>query len=159
MIQFWVAGIPKAMSVGKGLRVPNKGGGFRQFQTRANTDWSLLVGQIGREHAPTVPLDGAIAFTAVFYVPRPATAPKRVRLPLKRPDIDNLVHKLTDQFNGVFWKDDSQVIDLVVRKRFATDGRTGAAFHVTIIDESEVMTMEKPEDETPPEPTPDKPSE
>jgi Holliday junction resolvase RusA-like endonuclease len=45
--------------------------------------------------------------------------------PLKRPDIDNLMHKLTDHFNGVFWLDDSQVIDLVVRKRFARDGRTG----------------------------------
>lgn len=131
VIRFFVAGTPKAMSVGKGIRVPNKGGGLRQFQTRANTDWSLLVGMIGREHAPAEPLDGALSFEAVFYMPRPATAPKRVTLPVKRPDIDNLVHKLTDQFNGVFWHDDAQVIDLVVRKRFAHDGRTGAEFIVS----------------------------
>jgi Holliday junction resolvase RusA-like endonuclease len=124
-IRFWVPGIPKALSVGKGIRVPNKGGGFRQFQTRTNTDWSLLVGQIGREHAPERPLEGAIAVTALFHVPRPQTASRRVVFPLKRPDIDNLIHKLTDHFNGVFWRDDSQVIDLVVRKRFGQDGRTG----------------------------------
>jgi Holliday junction resolvase RusA-like endonuclease len=130
MIQFFVAGIPKAMSVGKTIRLPNKAGGFRQFQKRNNSDWSTLVGQIGRAHAPEIPLDCAVSFTALFYVPRPSTAPKRVVMPLKRPDIDNLVHKLTDQFNGVFWKDDSQIVDVIARKRFAADGRTGVEITV-----------------------------
>lgn len=121
MIRFFVAGIPKAMSVGRGVRVPNKGGGFRQFQTRANTDWSTLVGHIGRQHAPATPLDGAVRFTALFYLPKPASAGRKTVFPIKRPDIDNLMHKLTDHFNGVFWHDDSQVLDIVARKRFAAE--------------------------------------
>ena len=32
MIQFFVAGTPKAMSVGKGVRAPNRGGGFRPWR-------------------------------------------------------------------------------------------------------------------------------
>src|SRR5262249_3616893 len=35
------------------------------------------------------------------------------------------MHKLTDQFNGVFWADDSQIVDVIARKRFAADGRPG----------------------------------
>lgn len=125
MIRFFVAGVPKALSVGKGIRVPNKGGGFKQFQERVNSEWSTMVGQIGRGYAPVRPLEGAVSVTALFLVPRPETAPRRVVFPTKRPDVDNLVHKLTDQFNGVFWRDDSQVVDMVARKRFAPDGRTG----------------------------------
>lgn len=124
MIQFFVAGLPKAQSVG-GQHIRAKTGA--RFSTRRNTDWSTLVGSIGRDHAPDVPLDGALAFTARFYVPRPLSA-KKLAYPLKRPDVDNLLHKLTDQFNGVFWLDDSQVIDMAAQKRFADerpDGRPG----------------------------------
>jgi Holliday junction resolvase RusA-like endonuclease len=50
--------------------------------------------------------------------------------PIKRPDVDGLVHKLTDQFNGVFWHDDSQIIDFVISKRYAPDGRSGVSIIV-----------------------------
>ena len=125
MIRFFIAGIPKAMSVGKSARVPMGPGRFKHFQRREHTDWCTLVGHIGRQHAPAAPLDGPISFTARFALPRPATLPKKVLWPLKRPDIDNLIHKLTDQFNGVFWHDDSQIVELVARKSFVTDARIG----------------------------------
>lgn len=120
MIKFFVAGEPRSMSVGTTLRA-----GKRTFQGRRGTPWAVLVGHEGRQHAPDVPLEGPVSFTAVFYMPRPATAPKRVAWPLKRPDVDNLFHKITDQWNGVFWRDDSQIVDVIVKKRFAEDGRSG----------------------------------
>ena len=123
-IRFFVSGIPRAMSVGKSISFV-RNGARHHLQGRRNTDWSTLVGQIGREHAPPLPLVGGLAFTATFWLPRPASLKKTERLPLKRPDIDNLVHKLTDQWNGVFYLDDSQIIDLTARKRYTTDGRTG----------------------------------
>jgi Holliday junction resolvase RusA-like endonuclease len=128
--RFFVTGVPKAMSVGKAVRVPNPGGGFRQFQTRRNTEWAVLVGQIGRAHAPAKPLTGPMIFTARFYLPRPTCAPRHLQLPLKRPDWDNLCHKLTDQWNGVFWIDDSQIVDAHLYRRFAADGRVGCEFTI-----------------------------
>ena len=128
MIRFFVAGIPKALSVGTSFGF-KRNGVQHHMQGRRNTEWSTLVGQIGRdawEGRP--PLVGGLAFTACFYVPRPQSAKKTELLPLKRPDVDNLMHKLTDQFNGVFWVDDSQIVDVIARKRFAcdrADGRSG----------------------------------
>lgn len=116
------------MSVGKTVRWATKDQTRSgSFQKREHTDWATLVGEVGRRHAPPVPYSPGIGlcFTARFFMPRPGSLSKRVLLPLKRPDIDNLIHKLTDQWNGVFYADDSQVVDFVVSKRFAEDGRPG----------------------------------
>jgi Holliday junction resolvase RusA-like endonuclease len=124
MIRFFVAGVPKAMSVGSSFRF-KRNGVDTHVQGRRGTEWATLIGHVGRQHAPPAPPEHGIALTLRFYLPRPGSAPRTVKLPLKRPDIDNLFHKLTDQWTGVHWKDDSQVVDLNVRKRFPRDGRTG----------------------------------
>src|SRR5439155_24624408 len=97
-------------------------GVLHRFQKRRNTPWALVVGQVGRQHAPATPLEGPIGLTLVFYLPRPASAGKHVVVPLKRPDIDNLTGKIADSFNGVFFRDDSQIIDSHAYKRFAGPG-------------------------------------
>ena len=128
MIRFFCPGIPKSMSVGKSFSFRRKGGPVQHVQKRNNTEWGLLVGQVGRQYAPAVPLDGALIVTAEFWLPRPMSLPKReafTALPTRRPDLDNLFHKLMDSWNGVFWHDDSQVTDIVLRKRYPRDGRTG----------------------------------
>lgn len=38
--------------------------------------------------------------------------------PTKRPDLDNIVKAIKDGANGVTWKDDSQVIDVIASKRY-----------------------------------------
>ncbi|HEV8596795.1 MAG TPA: RusA family crossover junction endodeoxyribonuclease [Candidatus Dormibacteraeota bacterium] len=135
MIRFFVQGIPKAMSVGTAFRF-KKDGIERHIQGRRNTEWATLVGHIGRQHAPPMPLDGALVFMATFWVPKPASLPKReaaTAMPIKRPDLDNLLHKLCDSFNGVFWHDDSQITDTLARKRYPADGRTGVEITVAPI--------------------------
>lgn len=141
MIRFFVAGVPKAMSVG-GASIKLKTGAT--FTTRRNTDWATLVGHEARLHMPPTPLDGALIFVATFYVPMPAYISRRERgtsWPIKRPDVDNLVHKLTDKLNGVFWKDDSQVTDILVRKRYPLDGRTGVEIVVAAVTNAQVMAQ------------------
>lgn len=39
--------------------------------------------------------------------------------PSKKPDIDNCVKILCDGLNGIVWKDDVQVVDCNVKKRFS----------------------------------------
>jgi len=107
-----VSGVARFERAGKVHMVPKRG----------NTEWATLVGEIGRKHAPAVPWQGGVSMSVVFWMPRPATLKKTVMLPLKRPDIDNLTSKLSDQFNGVFYADDSQIVDFIVRK-LLHDGR------------------------------------
>lgn len=145
-IHFYVPGVPKSMSVGTSFRFKRHGVNTH-IQGRRNTDWATLVGQIGREYAPAQPLDGPVSFTAVFHLPRPASLPKKAAataMPVKRPDVDGLVHKLTDRFNGVFWHDDSQIVDFVAVKRYvAPGGQPGVAITVAPVD-VEAMQQEIP---------------
>lgn len=120
MIEFFIGGIPKSMSVGKTIRWKTKDGSRQgQHQIRENTEWALLFGEMARHYAPIIPLAGPVQLGLVFYMPRPKSA-KKEKHPTKRPDLDNLFHKLTDQLNGVFWNDDSQIVTITAGKRFAT---------------------------------------
>lgn len=47
--------------------------------------------------------------------------------PTKKPDCDNIAKSILDSLNGIVFKDDSQVIDLIVKKRYSSRD------HVTII--------------------------
>lgn len=125
------------MSVGKTVRWKTKDGSRRgQHQTREHTEWAVVVGQIGRTFAPAKPLEGPVSMILRFWMPKPKSAPKRVVLPLTRPDLDNLIHKLSDQFNGVLWADDAQLVDWIQRKRYVDDNGRGEppGLEVTVVE-------------------------
>ncbi len=44
-------------------------------------------------------------------------------LPAKKPDIDNVVKAVLDALNGVAYRDDTQVIELHVRKSYSEKPR------------------------------------
>lgn len=51
--------------------------------------------------------------------------PKSTKLSFPKPDVDNLAKAVMDGLNNHLWKDDSQVIDLRVTKRWAKEGQIG----------------------------------
>ena len=156
MIKFWVAGTPKSMKVG-GVARFMKAGKMHMVPKRGNDEWATLVGRIGRDHAPPVPLEGPLMFAATFYLPKPVSLPKRtaaLAMPTKKPDVDNLFHKLTDQFNGVFYRDDAQLTDVRLRKRYPSDGRTGVEITVAPINPTAQMVASLDQADLRPTPTP-----
>lgn len=73
-----------------------------------------------------LPLEGPVVVTATFYLPRPASAPKRIVWPAKKPDLDKLLRACLDGMtDGGAFGDDAQVVRAVAEKRFAADGRPG----------------------------------
>lgn len=44
-------------------------------------------------------------------------------LPAKKPDIDNVVKAVLDALNGVAYRDDTQVVELHVRKSYSEKPR------------------------------------
>jgi Holliday junction resolvase RusA-like endonuclease len=58
-----------------------------------------------------------------FYLARPATLPKRVREPTKKPDWDKLARAACDSLTGVVFEDDSQITQAVVCKHYGQPER------------------------------------
>ena len=44
---------------------------------------------------------------------------ENLELPLKTPDGDNILKIVCDALNGLAWKDDTQVAEMTVRKRYS----------------------------------------
>jgi Holliday junction resolvase RusA-like endonuclease len=67
---------------------------------------------------------GAVTVTVVARMPIPASFSVRRRslalqgriLPTGRPDVDNVAKLVLDALNGVFWRDDAQIVDLAATK-------------------------------------------
>lgn len=90
------------------------------------------------------PLMGPLAVTvrAFFTVPKSWTIKKRdaaltdVVRPTGAPDCDNIA-KMIDALNGIVWRDDSQIVEIEITKRY---GERAVLF--VEVDELEVWTME-----------------
>ena len=104
-------------------RVTFAGGKPRSFTPRKTeeAEWRIRQ-QFMTEHPGFEPLIGAIVLSVVAYVAMPVSMPKKRRAgarPVTRPDIDNYAKTVLDALNGVAFKDDSQVVSLVMEKRYA----------------------------------------
>lgn len=77
------------------------------------------------------PLDGAITLAVTAFVAMPKGFSKKKRAdaldgilkPVTRPDADNYAKAALDGCNGILFRDDSQVADLIVRKRYSVEPR------------------------------------
>jgi len=102
---FVVKGRPIITSTSKGL------GSWRQ----------LVAGEAQR--LVSAPIDGPVAMTLSFRLPRPKSAPKKRWIyPSKRPDLDKLVRAVLDAVTQVIIADDSQVVSLTAIKEYGPPG-------------------------------------
>lgn len=61
-----------------------------------------------------------LALDAVFYREKPKSTPKKVFMPVSKPDADNYCKLLLDALNGYLFADDNQIVTLRIKKRFTT---------------------------------------
>jgi len=64
----------------------------------------------------------ALVLWVTFYVVRPKSAPKRVRYPTTRPDLDNYLKTLLDALDKFAFPDDAQIVNIHAKKAFAAVG-------------------------------------
>lgn len=84
--------------------------------------WSDVIGWEARQHCSEI-IDGPVAITAEFRIPRPKSAPKRREKPcITRPDLDKYLRALFDALHDVVYADDSQVTNIIASKRYAYIG-------------------------------------
>lgn len=85
-----------------------------------------------KAYAPLEPFGCPLKVDITFYLPIPVSTSKvrrrqmlnQVILPFKRPDIDNLGYLVTNAMKEIIYKDDSQIVDLYMHKRYSEDPRT-----------------------------------
>lgn len=76
-------------------------------------------------------IDGAVAVTIALFVTPPASwsqkkqraALEHVTMPTSKPDVDNVIKGIFDAMNDIVFRDDKQVVDLSVKKRYAETPR------------------------------------
>lgn len=119
MVTFVIKGIPK---VKKRPVFSTQGGKVRTYTPKITATYENLV-KLKAEKQFKHPLDGSISLAIRFYLPRPKRLIwKRRPMPEvysdKRPDIDNLAKAVIDGLNGIAFRDDGQIADLHVTKKF-----------------------------------------
>lgn len=103
--------------------------GRRPDAREAFKSWRDAVARAGRDWQAThsqALLDEPVAIDITFRLPRPKSSPKRRLYPDGRPDVDKLGRAVLDAITGIIITNDSRVVDLNTRKRFAMDGPPGA---------------------------------
>jgi crossover junction endodeoxyribonuclease RusA len=69
--------------------------------------------------------EGPIIVECMFLIPRPKTVKRRYPIGKFDGDCDKLVRAILDGLTGVAYKDDSQVVDAIGKKRYADDVESG----------------------------------
>lgn len=67
--------------------------------------------------------DQPIMLIATFYRPRPKSLPKRVTMPITRPDTDNCFKLVADALEKFVYDNDSQITTAIIKKRFGNPPR------------------------------------
>lgn len=144
-ISFWVSGDPKGQPRPRAF-ARKMGNKFvaRVYDSGTAEGWKSAVAQAAMPHlkAFSVP----VGVTMVFNFRRPknhynSKGNPKISSPLwhtTKPDADNAAKAVLDAMTQLgFWRDDSQVSQLVVRKEYACPGSVGAAITV------EPLSMER----------------
>lgn len=100
---------------GKLIVVPDNGEAQANFRNTA-------MPYINQAMAGKKLMTGPVALMARFYVPRPETVDRA--LPCVKPDLDKYTRCLCDVLTDRVWVDDGQVVDLDVKKLYASHEHT-----------------------------------
>lgn len=137
VVRFEIPGPPRPTQRAKSRAVVSKktGRAFAQVYTPSETRNEMaVVRQMGADRMGNQPPwdEAAIDFRAMFYFAVPLSFSKRRRedalagrlLPTKKPDVDNLVKLVTDALKGIVWRDDAQITEMHIWKRYSDRPRT-----------------------------------
>lgn len=98
--------------IGKGRPKMSRNGVYTPAKTRAFEN-ALKI--LSRPYKPVKPIVGPIRLTVDFIFKMPKVKVRDQHT--IKPDLDNLL-KCFDAFNGIFWMDDSQIVEINSRKLY-----------------------------------------
>ena len=108
-------------------RITTRGGYARAYTPQKTRDYEARVAAEARKvMGGRKPLQGPLSVEIEAYMPIPASwsrgreyeAALQIIEPTSRPDLTNIAKAVEDALNGVVWKDDSQITELGLVKKY-----------------------------------------
>lgn len=116
---------------GKGRPRFSRAGGFPRVYTDERTANMESWVRLCAVEAGAKVLDGPVQLRVLVLSEVPASWPKKRRAAALaaverpgKPDLDNVVKLLADALNGICWRDDKQVAEVLARKIYAEEAST-----------------------------------
>ena len=98
------------------------------YEDPADKDWKRTVILQVLPKKPPAPVEGPLAMTLRFFLPRPISLPARERYHTRKPDLSNLAKSVEDALRGIVYRDDAQLVRLTVEKHY--DPAPGVAIQI-----------------------------
>lgn len=92
-------------------------------------DFKALVAYIALTQFKRKPLEGQLKVEISFFRTVQNSLSKKERAkrllgihrPVVKPDLSNYIKSMEDGLNGIVWKDDNQIVDLIAHKYYSED--------------------------------------
>ncbi len=127
LITFRVDGAPVAKGRPRATTIRGMARLYTPAKTRAYEDEIRIAAAMAMgSRAPfqdevTLTITAGVAIPASFSKKKRQNAATGIIKPTSCPDADNFAKAALDGCNGILFRDDSQVTDLIVRKRYAVE--------------------------------------
>lgn len=114
----------KAEPVAKArARTVMRGGKVWSFTpTKTKKAGDELTMLIREQIAESYPQHTPLILSVTFYRTKPVYVPKDDSMPVRKPDLSNLIKTVEDALNTIAFPDDAQITTLHASKRWAEDG-------------------------------------
>lgn len=89
----------------------------RAVTPKKTRDFEKLISTLAKIQYRGEPLSGPLTLIIVFYLKKPKSVKRDY--PTVKPDLSNCVKSLEDALNGIAYKDDSQIVELICSKKYA----------------------------------------
>lgn len=139
MISFYVPGTPKPAGSKRAIVNRFSGKAYVIDACEKSRDWKTTVAQVANDYYSGDIISVPIVLQIDFYFPRPKGHRKpcgqlRENAPsakTTKPDLTKIIRAVEDALTGIIWRDDSQVVEIVARKKYTDDGeRNGARISI-----------------------------
>ena len=112
-------------------RIGTFGGHGRSYKSKEQSQYEGKVAALIAQHRPERPLEGALELQVICYLPIPVSKSKKWKAqaidytirPNTKPDCSNLLKNIEDIMNGVFYRDDSQIVKAIISKYYHINPR------------------------------------